>query len=163
MIQSKLVCGCTVYSGDPERPSSERSHAYRGTLPVQATMSTIPVWLSKSQSASHQKYLQRTLQQRENTRASIRSLYLQRLDPPHELPRNLFDYYSIAVGCHPDNAQLKNRYVDVKPYDRTRVVLADAKGTQVLPSNPISWLWIYESLSNLEVFKRKLVPRTIWA
>ncbi|KAJ7702986.1 protein-tyrosine phosphatase-like protein [Mycena rosella] len=84
---------------------------------------SIPLWLSKSRSPFHQKNIQRTLQQRENTRASIRSLHLRGLDPPDGIPRQLFDYYSIAVGCHPDNA-LKNRYGDVIPYDRTRIVVA---------------------------------------
>ncbi|KAJ6587121.1 protein-tyrosine phosphatase-like protein [Mycena vulgaris] len=91
---------------------------------------TCPLWLSKSRSSiSHQKHIQSTLQQRENTRAAIRSLQIKGQDPPPQgIPRQIFDYYSIAVGCHPDNAN-KNRYVDVIPYDRTRVVV-DANGTQ---------------------------------
>jgi len=90
------------------------------------TTNTLPLWLSKSQSVSHQKYIQRTLQQRENTRAVIRSLHLQRLDPPQEISRQVFDYYSIAVGCHPDNAN-QNRYVDIKPYDRTGILVGTAQ------------------------------------
>ncbi|KAJ7651578.1 protein-tyrosine phosphatase-like protein [Mycena polygramma] len=93
------------------------------------TRPTLHLWLSKSQSSSHQKRLQRTLQQRESTRAAIRSLYLQKLDPPQEIPRHLVDYYSIAAGCEDANAN-KNRYSDVKPYDRTRVNITDANGAE---------------------------------
>ncbi|KAJ7155924.1 protein-tyrosine phosphatase-like protein [Mycena crocata] len=89
---------------------------------------SLPLWLSQSQLTSHKAYIQHTLQEREQTRTAIRSLHLQRLNPPPDV-RQLFDYYSIAVGCHPDNAK-KNRYVDVKPYDRTRVGVADRNGTQ---------------------------------
>jgi protein tyrosine phosphatase len=35
-------------------------------------------------------------------------------------------YYSTAIGCHPDN-QGANRYSDIEPYDRTRVVVGDLK------------------------------------
>ncbi|KAJ7204384.1 protein-tyrosine phosphatase-like protein, partial [Mycena pura] len=86
------------------------------------TPTTLPQWLSK-QTASHQKYLQSTLEQREYYRAVVRSFYPRQLQPPPEIPRPLFEYYSIASGCHPDNSN-KNRYRDIKPYDRTRVVVA---------------------------------------
>ncbi|KAJ7754989.1 protein-tyrosine phosphatase-like protein [Mycena maculata] len=89
---------------------------------------TAPLWLSKSH--SHQKYIQSILQQRETIRSSIRSLHLRKRESPQEIPRKIFDYYSIAEGCHRRNGD-KNRYVDVKPYDRTRVLVEDpVKGIQ---------------------------------
>ncbi|KAF8215805.1 protein-tyrosine phosphatase-like protein [Mycena galopus ATCC 62051] len=81
---------------------------------------TVPLWLSGSQSTAHQKYIQRTLARREDIRTVIRSLYLQRLDAPQEIPRQVFDYYSIAVGCDPVHIK-QNRYADIQPYDRTLV------------------------------------------
>ncbi|KAJ7292973.1 protein-tyrosine phosphatase-like protein [Mycena rebaudengoi] len=89
----------------------------------------IPTWLSTSQSSSHQKYAQGVLRQRENSRALIRSLHLQEQDPPSDIPLTLYNHYSVAASCHPDNRS-KNRYSDVQPYDRTRVVVADVEGTQ---------------------------------
>ncbi|KAJ7269371.1 protein-tyrosine phosphatase-like protein [Mycena haematopus] len=83
---------------------------------------TLPIWLSRSQSTSHRQSMQRTLQKRENTRAVIRSLYLEGLDSPQQIPRQLFDYYSIAVGCNSDNAR-RNRYANIQPYDRTLVLV----------------------------------------
>ncbi|KAK7005838.1 protein-tyrosine phosphatase-like protein [Favolaschia claudopus] len=82
--------------------------------------SNLPPWLSKSQSPAYQTSLQRTLQQRENIRSTLRSLHLQKLQPPKEIPRHLFDFYSIAEACHPHNRK-QNRYSDIAPYDRTIV------------------------------------------
>ncbi|KAJ6575482.1 protein-tyrosine phosphatase-like protein [Mycena capillaripes] len=90
---------------------------------------TAPPWLLNP---SHQ--LQRVLQQRENTRVAIRSLHLQKLNPPKEIPRQLFDSYSIAVGCHPDNRK-KNRYNDVQPYDKTRVDVGGGGTDRYLNAN----------------------------
>ncbi|KAF7337553.1 hypothetical protein MSAN_02228600 [Mycena sanguinolenta] len=83
-----------------------------------APTNPLPLWLSRTQTASYQKSIQRTLQQRENTRAVVRSLYLRGEEPPQEIPRQLFDYYSIAVGC---NEPGQNRYADIQSYDRTLV------------------------------------------
>ncbi|KAJ7150389.1 protein-tyrosine phosphatase-like protein [Mycena filopes] len=86
----------------------------------------VPLWLVNTKAASHQKYVQGTLQHREHIRSSIRALYLRESNPPNEIPRHVLDYYSIAVACQPVNAQ-KDRYVDVKPYDRTRVDIGNSR------------------------------------
>ena len=41
------------------------------------------------------------------------------LDPKE---KELEDFYSIAIGAHPDNQQ-SNRYLCLEPYDRTRVIV----------------------------------------
>lgn len=111
--------------------SQEASSAVHVPQSSLTMTTTVPLWLSKSYSTSHQKYLQLTLKQRETKRSAVRSLHIRGLEPPPNF-RELFDYYSIAVACRPENED-KNRYVDIKPYDRTRVVLADEKGIEVLP------------------------------
>ena len=91
-----------------------------------------PPWLSRA-SQNHSKFIITTvcpvLSKRENDRR-IRSL----TDPPSTslLTRGqtLFrkvdavTHYSTAIGRHSDN-QGANRYADIVPYDRTRVVVGD--------------------------------------
>ncbi|KAJ6520183.1 protein-tyrosine phosphatase-like protein [Mycena sanguinolenta] len=99
---------------------------------------TLPLWLSRSQSPSYQKSIQHTLGRRENTRTAVRSLYLRGLDPPRQIPRQLFDYYSIAVGCNePD----QNRYSDIQPYDRTLVTQRYLNASWCLENFGHKW-WI---------------------
>jgi protein-tyrosine phosphatase len=132
---------------------ASRARLSQHPMTTTTTTTTQPPWLTKSQSASHQKSIQRILQQRENTRTAVRSLHLKGLDPPRDLPRQFFDYYSIAISCARDNAK-QNRYSDIQPYDRTRVTV-EAK---VLDLNPI---FQFESkLTNIEaeVSKCELVP-----
>ncbi|KAJ7637129.1 hypothetical protein FB45DRAFT_1025204 [Roridomyces roridus] len=72
------------------------------------------------------------LKKRESERAAIRACHLaanpEEREPLDSQDRTLLDYYSIAVGCENRNM---DRYADVMPYDRTRVVVAD-RGVQVL-------------------------------
>ncbi|KAJ7724230.1 protein-tyrosine phosphatase-like protein [Mycena metata] len=81
-----------------------------------------PLWLA-NRVASHEKHVQSTLQHREYIRSTIRTFHLKGL--PNEIPRQLFDYYSIAV-----DTGNKDRYIDIKPYDRTRVDVVDEQGIQ---------------------------------
>ncbi|KAJ7610873.1 protein-tyrosine phosphatase-like protein [Roridomyces roridus] len=64
------------------------------------------------------------LKKRESERAAIRARHLaanpEEREPLDSQDRTLLDYYSIAVGCENRNM---NRYADVMPYDRTRVVV----------------------------------------
>lgn len=106
-----------------------------------ATISTsAPSWLSRALQHDSQ-FIRKTvcpaLSKREYARLKART------QPPTEAPTSLLArgqqalfgkvdpiiYYSTAVGCHPDN-QGANRYSDIEPYDRTRVVVGDLKGSQ---------------------------------
>ncbi|OSX67166.1 hypothetical protein POSPLADRAFT_1042426 [Postia placenta MAD-698-R-SB12] len=94
----------------------------------------VPEWLKSSRSSSHIISVIRTLLQREQARASARSTSRQRSIPSktRRLSRGLsftdksdhVDHYSITAGCNPDN-EACNRYMDIIPYDRTRVVISD--------------------------------------
>ncbi|EMD32573.1 hypothetical protein CERSUDRAFT_118613 [Gelatoporia subvermispora B] len=95
---------------------------------------TIPQWLQLSNSSSHITSVIRTLQQRERTRSSARSASRHQSHPSRahrvaHIPSTLttksehVSYYSVSVGSNPDNVSC-NRYSDIEPYDRTRVVVA---------------------------------------
>ncbi|OCH86652.1 phosphatases II [Obba rivulosa] len=96
---------------------------------------TVPGWLHMSHSPTHLATAIRTLHQRERTRASARSASRHQSHPSRahritHLPSSLTNksdhvkYYSVSVGSDPDN-QPCNRYSDIEPYDRTRVVVAE--------------------------------------
>ncbi|KAJ7597735.1 protein-tyrosine phosphatase-like protein [Mycena floridula] len=93
----------------------------------------IPAWLSNSNITSSLH----ALSERETGRVKARSASrpaTTRLKIRH--PRNIIpyalsatqsdlrDHYSVSIGAHPDNHH-RNRYFDVEPYDRTRVVVAE--------------------------------------
>ncbi|KAF9257093.1 phosphatases II [Marasmius fiardii PR-910] len=90
---------------------------------------TIPQWLAKSRDSSHIQFALRTLKLREDsrTRAAYASI-------PHKtgsfravlqnISKSTSEFYSITAG-HDDLNQRRNRYIDVVPYDRTRVVVND--------------------------------------
>lgn len=98
----------------------------------------IPAWLSKSQSnVSHFDAALTILSERETARVHIRSTsrpendssrpgrrarFVRRQEP--QLPSGLVEHYSVAVGSHHEYRD-RNRYADVEPYDRTRVVVGE--------------------------------------
>lgn len=101
------------------------------------TMSTtnrvLPEWLDKAQAEGYMSNLVQALTKRERERASARaaSMHLSHPSTTHRLahaPAKLFmdtevvKHYSVSVACQPDNRSA-NRYTDVAPYDRTRVVV----------------------------------------
>lgn len=74
----------------------------------------IPPWLEDSRSVSHVKYVLRTLAERESERASRRQAPLMQSQEHSD------NYYSESAGC---KNRWGNRYSDIKPYDRTRVIV----------------------------------------
>lgn len=93
----------------------------------------VPEWLKDSHSPSHVVTVFRELANRERLRSSARNASRHQSHPSkaHRFTHfiaaisNKFqhvEYYSVSVGSHPDN-QRGNRYADVEPYNRTRVVV----------------------------------------
>ncbi|KZT73266.1 phosphatases II [Daedalea quercina L-15889] len=104
-----------------------------------AQSSSIPEWLKHANSPPHFLAVIRALSERERTRAIARIASRQRSDsgyksqhhpcaPAHILSSLLHktdnvEHYSVSVGSSRD-LQERNRYVDIMPYDRTRVVIS---------------------------------------
>ncbi|TBU62543.1 phosphatases II [Dichomitus squalens] len=100
---------------------------------MSGTIPGLPGWLERSHNLEHLTAVLRTLAKRERTRRSARSASQH---PSHPLKRHWLAHlastvqtnaehvahYSIAVGSDPAYAPL-NRYADIYPYDRTRVVV----------------------------------------
>jgi protein tyrosine phosphatase len=87
----------------------------------------VPSWLQDSRSVSRVKSVLSTLAKRENERVHFRlaSATSRRQSPPLQTPELVGDYYSEIVGC--ENSW-GNRYLDIKPYDRTRVIVGGRGG-----------------------------------
>lgn len=116
--------------------------ASRGTPP---SSTTLPQWLQDAEKDGHIFQIIQELTKRERDRATARatSRHLSHPSTTHRLafsPAKLFTdteatkHYSVSIALQPDN-EPANRYVDVAPYDRTRVVVssggADASGRYV--------------------------------
>lgn len=95
-----------------------------------------PQWLQSAQSSSHLKSVLNVLRKREHYRQHLRlesrdsgshsrsSSRRRRVSGNSNADQKAIDYYSVAVGCENDSC---NRYSDVEPYDRTRVVVAGGR------------------------------------
>ena len=94
-----------------------------------------PQWLQSAQSSSHLKSVSNVLREREYYRQHLRSesrdsgshtrsSHRRRVPWDSNTDQKAIDYYSVAVGCKKDSC---NRYSDVEPYDRTRVVVAGGR------------------------------------
>ncbi|TFK68262.1 phosphatases II [Pluteus cervinus] len=88
---------------------------------------TPPAWLLRPfESRTHLKLVLESLQQRESARNRARSTSRKanrddeaHLQGKHKSPEVV--YYSVAIG---DRHQAHNRYIQIEPYDRNRVVVA---------------------------------------
>ncbi|KII93287.1 hypothetical protein PLICRDRAFT_35482 [Plicaturopsis crispa FD-325 SS-3] len=101
---------------------------------MSASASPIPPWLHMSHSPKHLSAALRVLAKRERTRDTARTASRRQSEP--STTRSHFahlgasvlqkdDYtkhYAVSAGCQPEN-QWGNRYLQLEPYDRTRVVV----------------------------------------
>ncbi|KAI0714837.1 phosphatases II [Earliella scabrosa] len=93
----------------------------------------VPAWLERCHNFEHITEVLRALAKRERTRSLAQSASRHQSHPSkrHRVshiassiptkPEHV-EHYSVAAGTDPDNARL-NRYADIWPYDRTRVVV----------------------------------------
>ncbi|KZT08735.1 phosphatases II [Laetiporus sulphureus 93-53] len=97
--------------------------------------STVPEWLIHCNSPPHIAAATQILSHREGSRANARNESRRRTHPSaahrlvHLLPfvsdnADFINYYSVSVGCSALN-EVSNRYSDITPYDRTRVVVSE--------------------------------------
>lgn len=100
----------------------------------------IPEWLDDCHNVDHIGTVLDVLSEREKARESARraSRHKSHHSKLHRLiytpttmlsDTEILEHYSIGIGCHPDNAAC-NRYSNVEPYDRTRVVTASKDSTE---------------------------------
>ncbi|KAF8640716.1 hypothetical protein AX17_000368 [Amanita inopinata Kibby_2008] len=109
-----------------------------------ATHTTVPDWLAAAGSVSYLKFVLKTLTERESLRDVARSVSRRQVPSPGRRPTPRFSpsrvtkqptlkgtpaHYSVVVGCQPENA-LRNRYYQLEPYDRTRVVVGGGQGSE---------------------------------
>ncbi|EGO19034.1 hypothetical protein SERLADRAFT_418661 [Serpula lacrymans var. lacrymans S7.9] len=94
----------------------------------------IPRWLQLASSADHIDSSLSLLQARERTRNNARKATRPQVLPSRvrqvlspSASNELSKYYSISVGANPDNLW-GNRYSNIEPYDRTRVIVGGAVG-----------------------------------
>ncbi|KAM5535877.1 hypothetical protein V8D89_010495 [Ganoderma adspersum] len=97
------------------------------------TIAGVPPWLESSHNFEHLTTVLQTLAKRERNRKAARSASRHQSHPSmvhraahvaSKVQANLehVAYYSVAAGSDPDNTPF-NRYSDILPYDRTRVVV----------------------------------------
>ena len=96
-------------------------------------MAGVPAWLESSHNFQHLTTVLQTLAKRERNRKAARTASRHRSHPSNvHRPAHVVSqvqtnpehiaYYSVAAGSNPDNTPF-NRYSDILPYDRTRVVV----------------------------------------
>lgn len=106
----------------------------------------VPTWLTESQTLPHLEIVLQTLSKREISRQLVRNSSRTKApdSPPSRLSRtrkftarlpsltrtpSKVEHYSVSVGFRPENIP-GNRYLDLEPYDRTRVVVGSSKGEE---------------------------------
>jgi len=108
---------------------------------MNSAVSAVPDWLSAAKSFPYLFSVLKILAEREATRDHARSLARQ-ISANKRAPAKsdgLASHYSVCVGCSSENA-LRNRYIQLEPYDRTRVI-ASAQG---LESRYLNANWVLE-------------------
>lgn len=119
----------------------------------------LPSWLSKAYTESHISLALRTLAERESQRVMLRSMSVEHqrrrtptspegspnLPPKKSLKTGIHgqhDHYSVITANREENIHY-NRYIDVVPYDRTRVVVKTGNVSQYLNAS-----WVLERLGH---------------
>ena len=101
---------------------------------------TLPAWLDRAEKPGHLMTVLEILTKREKERQRARDASKHQSHPSRAhrvayLPSTItkssdsIQHYSISVASHPDNRPA-NRYTDVAPYDRTRVVVGHSGGEE---------------------------------
>ncbi|KAI3622439.1 hypothetical protein WG66_016032 [Moniliophthora roreri] len=108
----------------------------------------LPRWLIESQNHSHIEFALKTLKQREDARARARFVSLPRKSRAlraaiQNIPKSFSDYYAVVAGNKEEN-QDRNRYVDVVPYDRTRVAVNDSSSGESCEERYCNANWVLE-------------------
>lgn len=99
----------------------------------------IPEWLTAAWSTPYLSFVLKTLAMRERIRDNARSMSRRQDSPPRRGLSRLVSFnrtvkpglpaqYSVCVGCQPENVHY-NRYYQLEPYDRTRVIVAEEEGS----------------------------------
>ncbi|KAF7792556.1 hypothetical protein EIP86_003597 [Pleurotus ostreatoroseus] len=112
----------------------------------------IPEWLVEAEKDGHIVQVVQELTKRERERAAARtaSRHLSHPSTTHRIaysPAKLFTdtdavkHYSVSVALQPDNFRA-NRYTDVAPYDRTRVVVGPSGDES--PGRYVNASWVRE-------------------
>jgi len=100
---------------------------------------SLPPWLSRAYTESHISLVLPTLAERESQRDRFRRrvpISIAHTSPSPDEAGS--DHYSVVTANNPDNI-LYNRYRDILPYDRTRVIVPSDIGDRYLNAN-----WVLE-------------------
>jgi protein-tyrosine phosphatase len=114
---------------------------------------SLPPWLSQVQTSGYLTTVLQALMKREKERMSLSNASKHQGNPSRthriaHLPSTLLKnndavkHYSISVACHPDNKSA-NRYSDVTPYDRTRVIVGH-NGSEEPSGRYLNASWVRE-------------------
>ncbi|RPD64681.1 phosphatases II [Lentinus tigrinus ALCF2SS1-7] len=104
----------------------------------------VPAWLKRAHNAEHISEVLQTLAKRERTRMAARAVSRHQSNPSkrHRMSHLVSSlaansehvaHYSISAGSDPSNEPL-NRYADIYPYDRTRVVVCPGEPNHECPN-----------------------------
>ena len=150
-----------IFSILPTSTLLRKSSTHRPIHPIMPETTTdVPVWLENSHNFQHLTTVLSTLAKRERNRKAARSASKHQSHPSklhrarHVAPSVQTNpehvaYYSVAAGSEPDNLPF-NRYSDILPYDRTRIVVCprDSEGSLCGTSSQEGWYlnanWVRE-------------------
>ncbi|KAF9245647.1 protein-tyrosine phosphatase-like protein [Melanogaster broomeanus] len=92
------------------------------------TSTTVPPWLTEGLKVAHQQHIFAELSKREQQPPAGSPSVALPGNPPHSEKIEPVKYYSVAISRDPAN-RWGNRYSNIEPYDRTRVVVGGPEGS----------------------------------